>query len=44
MIRKMVIMTLGFTALLGGTLLRAQAPAGFELALVDVDGTKKVLV
>ena len=29
--------------LLGGNGTRAQLPAGFELALVDVDGTKKVL-
>src|SRR5688572_33031291 len=43
MIRKMVIVTFGLTALLGANLSRAQAPAGFELALVDVDGTKKVL-
>ena len=27
----------------GGGAARAQAPAGFELALVDIDGTKKVL-
>ena len=43
MIRKMMIVTFGLTALLSVSLLRAQAPAGFELALVDVDGTKKVL-
>jgi hypothetical protein len=30
----MVIVTFGLTALLGGSLLPAQAPAGFELALV----------
>jgi Tol biopolymer transport system component len=43
MIRKMLIATFALTALLGGSLSRAQAPAGFELALVDVDGTKTVL-
>src|SRR5829696_9266715 len=43
MIRKIVIGTFALAALLGGTLSRAQAPLGFELALVDVDGTKKVL-
>jgi eukaryotic-like serine/threonine-protein kinase len=43
MIRTLVIVTFALGALLGGNLLRAQAPAGFELALVDVDGTKKVL-
>jgi Tol biopolymer transport system component len=43
MIRKMLIAAFALTALLGGSLSRAQAPAGFELALVDVDGTKTVL-
>jgi len=44
MMRKMLIATFALTALVGGgSLSRAQAPAGFELALVDVDGTKKVL-
>lgn len=43
MIRKMLISTFALVALLGGSLSRAQAPAGYELALVDVDGTKKVL-
>src|ERR1044072_9467535 len=32
-----------FTALLSASLLRAQAPVGYELTLIDVDGTKKVL-
>ena len=44
MIRRMMIVTFGLTTLLGADLLRAQqAPAGFELALIDLDGTKKVL-
>ena len=43
MIRKRVIVMFALGALLGSNLVRAQAPAGFELALVDVDGTKKVL-
>ena len=43
MIRKMLIATFVLTALVGGSLSRAQAPASFELALVNVDGTKKVL-
>lgn len=44
MSRKMVIVTFGLAALLGADLSRAQqGPAGFDLALVDVDGTKKVL-
>ena len=44
MIRKMMIVTFGLTALLGAEVVRAQqGPSGFELALVDVDGTKKVL-
>jgi Tol biopolymer transport system component len=43
MIRKQLISTFAVMSLLAGGLSRAQAPAGFELALVDVDGTKKVL-
>jgi hypothetical protein len=43
MIRKNLIATFALVALLGGGLSRAQAPANFELALVDIDGTKKVL-
>jgi Tol biopolymer transport system component len=43
MIRKMLISTFALVALLSGSLSRAQAPAGYELALVNVDGTKKVL-
>jgi Tol biopolymer transport system component len=38
----MVIVTFALTALLGGGFSRAQAP-GYELALVNVDGTKTVL-
>lgn len=43
MIRNMLIATFVLTALLGGPPARAQAPAGYELALVDVDGTKQAL-
>jgi eukaryotic-like serine/threonine-protein kinase len=43
MLHKTLISMFALTALLGGSVLRAQGPAGFELALVDVDGTKKVL-
>lgn len=43
MIRKMLISTVALAALLGANLSRAQVPAGYELALVDIDGTKKVL-
>ena len=43
MMRTMVIVTFGLAALLCTNLSRAQAPTGFELALIDVDGTKKVL-
>lgn len=43
MIRKMLIATFALTGLLWSGLSRAQAPAGFELAIVDIDGTKKVL-
>ena len=43
MIRTILISTLALMALLGGSLSQAQAPAGYELALVDIDGTKKVL-
>lgn len=42
MIRKMLIGTFALVTLLGGVT-RAQAPAGYELALVNVDGTKQVL-
>jgi Tol biopolymer transport system component len=42
MIRKMLVATFALVALLGGDS-RAQAPAGYELALVNVDGTKQVL-
>jgi eukaryotic-like serine/threonine-protein kinase len=42
MIRRMLIGTFALVALLGGVS-RAQAPAGYELALVNVDGTKQVL-
>ena len=43
MIRMRLISTVALVTLLGGSLSRAQAPAGYELALVNVDGTKKVL-
>jgi eukaryotic-like serine/threonine-protein kinase len=43
MIRKMLISILALVTLLVGSLSRAQAPAGYELALVNVDGTKTVL-
>jgi Tol biopolymer transport system component len=43
MIRKMLISTFALVALLSGGLSRAQAPAGYELALVGIDGTTKVL-
>src|SRR5678815_4883216 len=43
MIRKMSIAMFALTVLVSGSLSRAQAPAGYELTLVDVDGTKKVL-
>lgn len=43
MIRRLLIATFALTTLLGGGLSRAQAPAGYELALVNVDGTKNVL-
>jgi eukaryotic-like serine/threonine-protein kinase len=42
MIRR-VLMILTVAVIASGNGARAQAPAGFELALVDVDGTKKVL-
>jgi Tol biopolymer transport system component len=42
MIRKMLISMFAFAALVA-SVSSAQAPAGFELALVDVDGTKNVL-
>ena len=37
------MLALTLAVLLGGNGPRAQVPAGFELTLVDVDGTKKVL-
>jgi len=43
MIRKKLFSMFALTVLLCGSLSRAQAPSGFELALVDLDGTKKVL-
>ena len=43
MIRTLLISLFALSALLSGTISHAQAPAGYELALVDVDGTKKVL-
>jgi Tol biopolymer transport system component len=43
MIRKMLISTLALAALLGDNLSRAQGPAGYELALVGIDGAKNVL-
>jgi Tol biopolymer transport system component len=42
MIRR-TVMILAVAVIAGGSGARAQAPAGFELALVDVDGTRKVL-
>ena len=41
--RQGLIATFALTTLLVGSLSRAQAPAGYELALVNIDGTKKVL-
>jgi len=41
--RKGLIATFALTTLLVGSLSHAQAPAGYELALVDVDGTKTVV-
>jgi Tol biopolymer transport system component len=43
MIRTRLISTVALVTLLGGSLSRAQAPAGYEIALVSIDGTKKVL-
>ena len=43
MIRRVLIATFALTTLLGSGLSRAQAPAGYELALVGIDGTKKML-
>jgi Tol biopolymer transport system component len=37
------VLALALAVLLGGSAGRGQVPAGFELALVDVDGTKKML-
>ncbi|HLG55349.1 MAG TPA: hypothetical protein VI485_08450 [Vicinamibacterales bacterium] len=42
-VRSSFVLALTLSVLLGGSRPRAQMPAGFELALVDVDGTKKVL-
>jgi Tol biopolymer transport system component len=41
--RKGLIAMFALTTLLSGSLSRAQAPAGYELALVNVDGTKTVV-
>jgi eukaryotic-like serine/threonine-protein kinase len=41
--RKGLIAMFALTTLLSGSLSRAQGPAGYELVLVGVDGTKKVL-
>src|SRR4029434_7262428 len=41
--RKELIATFALTTLLVGSVSHAQAPAGYELALVNVDGTKTVL-
>ena len=41
--RKGLIATFALTTLLVGGVSHAQAPAGYELALVNVDGTKTVL-
>ena len=43
MIRRVLIATFALTTLLGSGFSRAQAPAGYELALVGIDGTKKML-
>jgi len=43
MTRTIPIATLALTLLLGSVVSHAQAPVGFELALVAVDGTKTVL-
>src|SRR4030095_3549395 len=40
---KGLIAMCALTTVLSGSLSRAQAPAGYELALVGIDGTKKVL-
>jgi eukaryotic-like serine/threonine-protein kinase len=40
---RTTVMILAVAAIAGGGSARAQAPAGYELTLVDVDGTKKVL-
>ena len=41
--RRSIVLALTLAAFLAGNGIRAQAPAGFELALVSLDGTKKVL-
>jgi len=43
MVRKRLISTFALAVMLCGSLSRAQAPAGYELALVSIDGTTKVL-
>jgi Tol biopolymer transport system component len=40
---RRIFVALTFAALVGGIVARAQMPSGYELALIDVDGTKKVL-
>ena len=42
-VRSCFVSALTLSLLLGGSGARGQTPAGFELTLVDVDGTKKVL-
>jgi Tol biopolymer transport system component len=42
-VRNAVAAALALVALLGSDRVRTQAPAGYELALVGLDGTKKVL-
>jgi Tol biopolymer transport system component len=42
-LRGYFVLALSIAALVGDGGARAQLPAGFELALVDVDGTKKIL-
>ena len=40
---RIVAWALTLVAVVGGSAARAQAPAGFDLTLIDLDGTKKVL-
>ena len=42
-VRRCFVLALALAVFLGGSGARGQAPAGFELTLVDVDGTRKVL-